>query len=90
MKIGSLVGVTGFLIISACNMQQVRVDDFRKNMLTRVAFEMNCPAADITVQDLSPDQGSWLGAQIGVQGCGKKSVYVSSAHNGWVNNTGVR
>jgi hypothetical protein len=56
---------------------------FRSEMLTRVAFELGCPADQVSVTGLGND--SW-----GVSGCGKKAVYMNMPRVGYVNNTGVQ
>ena len=44
------------------------VDSFRQNELQRVSFEMNCPDTDLKLIELGH-------GRIGVDGCGKRSVY---------------
>ena len=55
---------------------------FRSEVLPRAAFELGCPADQVTVTPLGD-------ASFGVSGCGKKAVYMHVARVGYVNNTGV-
>jgi hypothetical protein len=57
-------------------------DAFRRDALPRAAFELGCPQDQLATTPLGEDR--W-----GVQGCGKKVVYVYSDRIGWVNNSGV-
>ena len=52
---------------------------FQQTGLERAAFDLNCPADQLQVQDLG-------GSQIGVEGCGQRAVYVYTG-GAWVNNT---
>jgi hypothetical protein len=57
---------------------------FRKDSLSRAAFELNCPVGQTTAIELNPNT-------IGVSGCSKRSVYLYDPATGyWVNNTGVQ
>ena len=56
-------------------------ENFRRNALPRAAFELDCPAAQLQITELSE-------TTIGVSGCGKKAVYVSAPGARWLNNTG--
>ena len=53
-----------FIILTNCATQH-----FQKNGLPRAAYELSCPESQLTVHEL----GNF---QFGVEGCGKKVVYV--------------
>ena len=57
------------------------LDTFKKDNLPRAAFEMNCPADQVTATEFDYNT-------IGLTGCNKKAVYVYLKGTGWVNNTG--
>jgi len=56
------------------------VDTFKQDTLPRASFELSCPKEQLTVTELSY-------TEMGVDGCGKKVVFVYVRGQGWVNNT---
>jgi hypothetical protein len=62
---------------------------FNEKGLDRAAFEMQCPKEQLALVPLSPplDDEVYSGAQVGVTGCGRKTVYVYTNAGGWVANT---
>jgi hypothetical protein len=58
-------------------------DSFRRTHLARAAFELNCKPEALTVTDLAE-------REVGVAGCGRRTVYVIAPTGGWVNNSCVQ
>ena len=61
---------------------------FNEKGIDRAAFELQCPKQHLELVPLSPplDEPIYSGAQVGVTGCGKKTVYVYTNAGGWVAN----
>ncbi|MBS2026340.1 MAG: hypothetical protein JST54_00430 [Deltaproteobacteria bacterium] len=64
-----------------------RVDDFRDRMMTRAAFELDCPWQSLEIVDLMPNDPIWAGSQLGVRGCGRRAVYLWDGEHNWMANT---
>ena len=63
---------------------------FHDKALTRAAFELSCPAEKLQISVLERHDGlGCAGSQVGVEGCGKKAIYVCSRSQEWINNTGA-
>lgn len=94
------------LALAGCTTtKNVRVDELFKSGsfsgLSRAAFELKCPEADLSVTTLSTqksrdyrlmsDQQAFpvKGDTVGVAGCGREAIYVYGGAVGWVNNTGA-
>ena len=62
---------------------------FNQMGLARAAFELECPKEQLQLAPLNPPLVEPLvsGAQVGVTGCAKKTVYVYTNQGGWVANT---
>jgi hypothetical protein len=62
---------------------------FNQMGIDRAAFELQCPKEQLTLVPLAPplDEPLYSGAQVGVTGCSKKTVYVYTNQGGWVANT---
>jgi len=54
---------------------------------TRAAFDLECSEEQLSLAKLRSGDASGRGAQYGVTGCGKRSVYVNVQGAGWVNDT---
>ena len=64
---------------------------FKEKALKRAAFELGCPADQLTMTVLERNDGlGCAGSQMGVSGCGKKAVYVCDRSQNWINNTGAQ
>lgn len=84
-KTAILVGVVLAVTMAAC-VPSLR-ESFNRDALSRATFELNCPQDQLqmTVLNGNPDSHPLAGASVGVEGCGKKGVYVYTG-NGWVLN----
>ncbi len=79
---GILLGTLTLLFGCTSTMQS-----FRARGLKRAAFELSCPEDKLVLTEIRGS--SALGdpeGTVGVEGCGKKAVYVNTV-NGWVANT---
>jgi len=79
------------LVLCACFSSEAisrdRVDDFRDRMMTRAAFELDCPWQSLEIVDLMPNDPIWAGSQLGVRGCGRRAVYLWDGEHNWMANT---
>lgn len=75
------------LALSACY-TPIR-QSFTDHALSRASFEMECPRERLRLTGLnrSLDEDPIAGAQVGVSGCERRSVYVYSPSSGWVLNS---
>ncbi len=71
----------GWLACAAPTVRQYFVDQ----ALDRAAFDLRCSKSEVEMVQVSTplDQGMRPGAQVGVKGCGKQSVYVFVRNHGW-------
>lgn len=61
-----------------------------KTVTTRASFDFDCPPEDLKLTVLDTEGARNLSSQIGVEGCGKKGVYVYLASTDtWISNAGV-
>jgi hypothetical protein len=74
-KISFLLVTTYVLLLSGCATTQDKVNFLRE----RASFDLDCPKEQITGQELNNGQ------YMGIKGCGKKAVYVTSP-SGWILN----
>ncbi len=86
MHRGSLVSTLGFLSACAGYQPTPTSDSFPahfeaalKDLEKRVAFDLDCPAQEVSYRD--------LGSTTGVSGCGKKAAYKWVPGAGWVLNS---
>ena len=56
---------------------------YEDDLRNRAAFDMDCPAKDLSVARLDS-----AGRNVGITGCGKKAAY-TRANSAWVANTDV-
>lgn len=84
-----LVCLLALVTLSGCAGMTIG-EHFKKNGLGKAAFAMNCPQDQITLIPLSKPLTATMyqgGLDIGVDGCGKRLVYVYVADVGWVLNS---
>ena len=88
MKTLIVLGLISSTLIAGCASSSIG-DVFKENGLDRVAFETKCPKENLKFVGLNYrlDQMMRNGAQVGVDGCGKRSVYVWTQATGWVLNS---
>jgi len=80
-----LVGVTAILCASCSHNSRAT-----KTVTTRAAFDFDCPPEELKLTVLDTEGARNLSSQIGVEGCGKKGVYVYFASTDtWISNTGI-
>ena len=65
------------------------LSDFRTDVLSRAAFELDCAVDRVQITDLTPKNRGLMYSSVGVTGCGRKAVYVYVFNQGWVNNGGA-
>lgn len=53
--------------------------NFRKEALTRAAYEAQCPAEQLELEALSYQNSNWT---VGVRGCGAQLVYMKTSVQG--------
>lgn len=77
-------------VMIGCGGYTVR-ESFEKYGLNRAVYEMDCPADQLKLTPLgrTDDDSAYAGQQIGVDGCGKRAVYVLGAGAGWVLNNKI-
>lgn len=87
MKRTPMLLIAAALTTTACGISMR--ESFERDGLTRAAFELSCPADQLKLTALrrSFDSYPMLGDQVGVEGCGQKSVYVFASGAGWVLNS---
>lgn len=80
-----LVGLAAILCASCGHNKRAT-----KTVTTRAAFDFDCPPEDLKLTVLDTEGARNLSSQIGVEGCGKKGVYVYLASTDtWISNAGV-
>lgn len=61
-----------------------------KTVTSRASFELSCPEEELQLTVLAADGPRELAKQIGVEGCGRKAVYVYFASTDtWIANAAV-
>ena len=61
-----------------------------KTVTTRAAFDFDCPPEELKLTVLDTEGARNLSSQIGVEGCGKRGVYVYLASTDtWISNTTI-
>jgi hypothetical protein len=90
IMLGTLLGTW---VLVGCAGMSLR-SNFQKNALNRAAFDLGCPKDQISLTRLDGGSldaiGYSVGAQVGVNGCGKKAVYVlapGGANGSWILNS---
>jgi hypothetical protein len=80
-----LVGLAAILCASCSHNSRAT-----KTVTTRAAFDFDCPPEELKLTVLDTEGARNLSSQIGVEGCGKKGVYVYFASTDtWISNTGI-
>lgn len=83
MKQLLLVLMFGVLTASCVTKNNVKNRFVERGGLDRAVFELDCPKEKITITAINR-------SQVGVTGCGKKSIYVMNPNGyGWINNTAL-
>ena len=75
-------------LLSAC--VYTFAPETKENLSKRASFDMSCPAQDLKFTVLSTRHDLLAGdnaLSVGVEGCGKKLVYVDSPTSGWLANS---
>ncbi len=63
---------------------------FAREGLARAAFDLQCPAEQVTSTVLTRNDGlGCLGSVMGVRGCGKQTTYVCNDSQTWVRDAEV-
>jgi hypothetical protein len=83
----SLLWLFVFMVVSGCATQQQFLDQIQPTALgaasSRAQFELNCPTVTTSILSRKIIQPVWAGGieraeyTIGVEGCGKRSVYMA-------------
>lgn len=80
-----LVGLTAILCVSCGHNKRAT-----KTVTTRAAFDFDCPPEELKLTVLDTEGARNLSSQIGVEGCGKKGVYVYLASSDtWIANSAL-
>ena len=80
-----LAGLTAILCVSCGHNNHAT-----KTVTTRAAFDFDCPPEELKLTVLDTEGVRNLSSQIGVEGCGKKGVYVYFASTDtWISNSGI-
>ena len=80
-----LVGLAAILCASCGHNRRAT-----KTVTTRAAFDFDCPPEELKLTVLDTEGARKLSSQIGVEGCGKKGVYVYFASTDtWISNTTI-
>ncbi len=91
MRFAPIAILTAYcLALSACY-TPIR-QSFAEHALSRASFEMECPREQLRLTGLnrSLEEDPIAGAQVGVSGCDRRSVYVFTSASGWVLNSAPR
>lgn len=84
----TLVAIQFFALVGCAT---TPLDSFKQSGLSRAAFDLNCSEGNLKTTQIDGST-SYLGTSpvgtIGVEGCGKKAVYVNTV-SGWILNSKV-
>jgi hypothetical protein len=92
MKKAIVTLVTTLAAVSSC---ATPIEQFRKDSLSRAAFELNCPAEKLEVTQVSGTSaigtlnkiGSWGmgggGESVAVSGCNQRALYTRTSLGDW-------
>lgn len=80
--------VITLLLLAGCVFPTVRTE-WMNSGAERASFELDCPKETLAVKGLTGDLDGPLfyGSKVGVQGCGRRAVYVRVQDHGWVLNS---
>jgi len=79
------------LLLTATGCVVTAESSFKDKALDRVSFELSCPKEQIGMTVLHRNDGfGCAGSTMGVEGCGKKAIYVCTRSQEWINNTAAQ
>jgi hypothetical protein len=88
----SKIFLLGFFTFFSVQCAHVTAESsFAEKGLERAAFDLGCPKDQLNLQVLHRNDGlGCADSQMGVSGCGKRTVYVCTSGQQWIRNSEIQ